>query len=225
MIKEYPEIEGRTFIVGDLHGCYNLFLNELDKVGFDCSSDRVFSVGDLTDRGTQNLECLRLLNEPWFHAVRGNHDELIIGSLIGCSAHRNCWLNNGGEWAMTLGYEDREELYGPLLTRLVNLPYIIKVGDVAILHAECTLASINDIGGEDTHMLTWGRSIINDGIAGIVGDIKHIVVGHSVVPKPVRVGNHVFIDTGAVFGAKCNTGSSGYLTLINIKDIPAVPHA
>lgn len=225
MIKEYPEISGRTFIVGDIHGCYDKFSDELEKVNFDFSKDRVFSVGDLVDRGPDNMKCLRLLNMPWFHAVRGNHDELVIGSLMGYSSYRNCWMQNGGNWSLTLNYAEREELYGPLLDKLNELPYIIKVGNVAILHAECTAATLEGLDLDDAQMLTWGRTIKRSGIAGIVGGVDHIVVGHSVVPKPVRVGNHVFIDTGAVFGSDCNTGNDGYLTLINIEDVPSVPYA
>lgn len=225
MIKELLEIAGRTFIVGDIHGCYDKFLDELEKVNFDFDNDRVISVGDLVDRGPDNMKCLRLLHSHWFHAVRGNHDELVIGSIMGYSAYRNCWMQNGGDWSLTLSYEEREELYGPLLDKLNELPYIIKVGNVAILHAECTAATLEELDLEDVQMLTWGRTITSSGIAGIVGGIDHIVVGHSVVPKPVRVGNHVFIDTGAVFGSSCNVGNGGYLTLINIDDVPSVKEA
>lgn len=63
---------GRDFIVDDLHGCLDLLDIELDRVGFDPAVDRLFSVGDLIDRGPDSMGCLRLLNKPWFFAVRGN---------------------------------------------------------------------------------------------------------------------------------------------------------
>lgn len=72
-------------------------------------------------------------------------------------------------------------------------------------------------------MLTWGRSTIRSGLGGIVGGAKHIVVGHSVVGAPIRLGNHVFIDTGAVFGGECTSGE-GRLTLINIDDLDNILH-
>ncbi len=225
MIKTLPDIEGRTFIVGDLHGCYTDLLVELAKVDFQYCKDRVISVGDLVDRGVQNIECLRLLHEPWFHAVRGNHEDLVVGSFAGSRPHYECWAMNGGEWAFRLDGEGKQELAEVLVPMLKALPYVIKAGNVAIVHAECQLSCIDDIELGDVQSLTWGRNIINCGTAGIVGGAEHIVVGHSVVPKPVRIGNHVFIDTGAVFGSECNTGGSGYLTLINIADVPNVPYA
>src|SRR3546814_1363745 len=65
---------GRDFIVGDLHGCLDLLQVELARIAFDPTRDRLFSVGDLTDRGPDSMGCLRLLREPWFYAVHGNHE-------------------------------------------------------------------------------------------------------------------------------------------------------
>src|SRR3546814_7017992 len=69
---------GRDFIVGDMHGCLDLFQAQLDRIGFDPTKDRIFSVGDLADRGPDSMGCLRLLREPWFHAVRGNHEDMLL---------------------------------------------------------------------------------------------------------------------------------------------------
>ena len=69
---------GRDFVVGDLHGCFDLLCEQMDRVGFDPKTDRIFSVGDLVDRGTQSKDALNWMAQPWFHAVRGNHEEMAI---------------------------------------------------------------------------------------------------------------------------------------------------
>jgi serine/threonine protein phosphatase 1 len=69
---------GKDYVVGDLHGCYDLLLRVLDEVDFDQTRDRLFSVGDLIDRGQDSLKCLELLAEPWFYAVKGNHEDLML---------------------------------------------------------------------------------------------------------------------------------------------------
>lgn len=78
----YKEIEGnrqgRDFIVGDLHGYYSLLMDGLRQVNFDFNKDRLFSVGDLIDRGPESLKCLSLLKEKWFFAVMGNHDYMLL---------------------------------------------------------------------------------------------------------------------------------------------------
>src|SRR5258706_5182448 len=68
---------GRDLVVGDLHGHRSLLEHELDKLAFDPGRDRVLSVGDLIDRGPQSLGTLSLIDEPWFHAVLGNHELML----------------------------------------------------------------------------------------------------------------------------------------------------
>ena len=41
----------RHFVVGDIHGRYEAFLNLLDEINYDQSTDMIYSVGDLIDRG------------------------------------------------------------------------------------------------------------------------------------------------------------------------------
>ena len=47
--------EGRDFVIGDLHGCYDEFLAVLADISFDTKIDRMFSVGDLIDRGKNRI--------------------------------------------------------------------------------------------------------------------------------------------------------------------------
>ena len=52
---------GRSFVVGDLHGCYDEFLNKLDEVNFNYDEDIVICTGDLVDRGNKSLDCFNLI--------------------------------------------------------------------------------------------------------------------------------------------------------------------
>lgn len=140
---------GRDLIVPDLHGSYSLLMNHLDRLNFDPSADRVFSVGDLVDRGPEPMETLRLLREPWFLAVRGNHDDMLLSAL----GKMNSWvhtgddfLNNGGMWATRLAKAEMEELVADLGPRVAALPYIRSVIDddgsahFHVAHAELMVA-------------------------------------------------------------------------------------
>ena len=42
---------GRDLAVGDIHGYFSRLEQTLNQAGFDPARDRLFSVGDLTDRG------------------------------------------------------------------------------------------------------------------------------------------------------------------------------
>ena len=140
-------ITGRDFVVGDLHGFLDLFHAELDRQNFDPSCDRVFSVGDLIDRGPDSMGCLRLLKQPWFHAVRGNHEQMLLGYLFPESLsteasvlNSRTFLEHGGAWVTTLSESDEDELRAELAPYVHKLPHLITVGEgnrrFNVVHAE-----------------------------------------------------------------------------------------
>lgn len=65
-----------TYVMGDIQGCFTPFQCLLERVKFNPDKDRLWSVGDLVNRGPDNLGVLR-----WFYEHRdnvtlvlGNHD-------------------------------------------------------------------------------------------------------------------------------------------------------
>ena len=76
-----PNVDGRDFVIGDLHGCYDEVEQLLSFVNFNTTFDRLFSTGDLIDRGPKSIECLSLLRKPWFYAILGNHEELALNKI------------------------------------------------------------------------------------------------------------------------------------------------
>jgi len=77
-----------TYVVGDIQGCFAPFQSLLDEVRFNPDKDRLWSVGDLVNRGPDNLETLR-----WFYAHRdnvtlvlGNHDLHLLAVSAGARA-------------------------------------------------------------------------------------------------------------------------------------------
>ena len=123
-------------MVGDLHGCFDILQGLLLHVAFDPRKDRLFSTGDLADRGPDSPACLRLMQEPWFHSVAGNHEDLLLNYLLTLTSdndtpeHREARANlvsNGGAWVLTELGSLLEEL--PHLPELLcELPLIISVG-------------------------------------------------------------------------------------------------
>ena len=119
--------QGRDFVVGDLHGCLDAFKAQLDRVGFDPLRDRVFSVGDLVDRGDNSFETLALLKEPWFFAVRGNHEDMMLSYfwLFESDYHApSDFFPNGGGWVNDLTPEQRQVLKNEYLPLILALPYV-----------------------------------------------------------------------------------------------------
>ena len=140
----YQRINGadwrNIWVVGDLHGCYTNLMNRLDAVGFDPAQDLLVSVGDLIDRGTENVECLDLINQPWFRAVRGNHEQMMLDAIAaGYGGKEIHWRQNGGSWYYFLDPE-QEILAKSLIPKVAALPLIIEVMTegkrVVVCHAD-----------------------------------------------------------------------------------------
>jgi bis(5'-nucleosyl)-tetraphosphatase (symmetrical) len=96
-----------TYAVGDIQGCYSELRQLLDRIGFDPTADRLWSVGDLVNRGPDSLSVLR-----WFKAlgdravvVLGNHDLHLLALAAGNEKHaKKSTLDD------VLSAPDREEL-------------------------------------------------------------------------------------------------------------------
>ena len=78
IVRRVPEALGRDFVVGDIHGAFDILMKALEAVGFNPKTDRLFSVGDLVDRGNYSQLALEFLSEPWVFAVRGNHEQMLL---------------------------------------------------------------------------------------------------------------------------------------------------
>jgi len=68
------------YIVGDVQGCITPLRNLLTKINFSYDSDRLFYLGDVVNRGENNLETMKFIlsHQDNFDMVLGNHDIHLI---------------------------------------------------------------------------------------------------------------------------------------------------
>ncbi|WP_180084858.1 metallophosphoesterase [Acinetobacter sp. YH12145] len=201
------EIKGKLWAVGDIHGCYNLLMNRLNEIGFDFENDLLVAVGDLVDRGTQNIECIELLSKSWFTSVRGNHEDLCIWGLSNRAAMQ-CHVENGGEWFYVL---DEQEMRNIAKT-FAELPVVLEVNHggkkFGFVHGhieendwdEFKLSFEKESIRDADQLAMWGRDRLDEDknqYTHVFG-VHAVIMGHTVTQKPCKRDNCYWIDTGAV---------------------------
>lgn len=203
------EIKGKLWAVGDIHGCYNLLMTRLKEIGFDFENDLLVAVGDLVDRGTQNIQCVELLSKSWFTSVRGNHEDLCIGGLHD-EAYKRCHISNGGEWFYML---DGQAMYNIAKT-FAELPVVLEINHngkkFGFVHGHIeqnnwdefkeTFTQEQTVFRDPSELAMWGRDRLDEDKKQYtyVTGVHAVIMGHTVTQKPCKRDNCYWIDTGAV---------------------------
>lgn len=221
LIKRFARnVAGRDFAVGDIHGYFTRLQATLDAHGFNPATDRLFAVGDLVDRGPECRDVLDWLAKPWFHSVRGNHDDYVC-RFDTCDPEN--WVYNGGSWFAGLAWDEQREF----AAQFRELPFAIEVmtpaGMIGIIHADCPVPNWRDLlGALDSRNIRnscmWSRTRVERADEREVEGITAVVVGHTPLNRPTLLGNVFHIDTG---GWLPYVG--GYFTLLDLKTLESYP--
>ncbi|MBK3780314.1 hypothetical protein G3A43_08590 [Paraburkholderia aspalathi] len=232
-VRRFGPGRGRDFAVGDLHGTFGLLALALSHVQFDPSVDRLFSVGDLVDRGPCSAAALEYLEQPWFFAARGNHEEMLLHCYAGGVCNERMLAENVAKHGLAWWLETSEDEKQRILKAFAELPLAMEVetphGRVGLVHADVpegqswpTFVERLEAGHSSARMYAlWSRERVerrdHQGVAGI----DRVYVGHTPQPGVRCLGNVWMIDTGAVYG---NTARAehGELSLLELMVDPAV---
>ena len=236
-------VQGRDFVVGDVHGWLESLQAELHRHEFNPEIDRLFSVGDLINRGPDSAACLRLMDEPWFHAVRGNHEQILFNWLDDPEqVNVQAWMSYGGSAWLGDGPESFFAAH-PQLHQLASrlseqMPWVIELSladgrKVAISHSTLPDSSWLDLQlrlpNEENlrSAILWERPVKTAGFAHVVDGVDLCVHGHVIVPRVLRRGNGVYIDTGAaLFNSRFRTAETQpdpHMTVIPVEELFRVP--
>lgn len=208
LVKRFPRNTiGRDLIVGDIHGCYTKLGAALREIGFSKEAgDRLFSVGDLVDRGPESIEALNFLTFV-DGAVAGNHEDMAVRWPDGRMDAGN-YAANGGAWMIALDRETQLEVSAALGALPIAIEIETECGLIGIVHADCPfdnwpdfVASLEDSNLSKTMMgaiidaAQWSRERITAMDDSITAGVRAVVVGHTPMERITSLGNTIFIDT------------------------------
>jgi len=198
LIKTFPINEvGNDYVVGDLHGNFSQLMKRLEEIGFDKAVDRLFSVGDLIDRGPESHLVVEMLKQTaaWFFPVMGNHELMLIQDQF--------HPDNGQYWFFGILRQEQQAIIDELSCLPIGIEVETVVGKVAIIHADCPLSSWDDFktaldepyGRRYILPALSSRDRIYRNFMNEVAGIKTLYVGHSQVSTVKMLGNVCYVDT------------------------------
>ena len=124
----------KTFVIGDVHGCYYTLLNLLQKL--PVNSRKIF-VGDLCDRGLHSCQVFELCINNNFEVVKGNHEDYMYTyAHDAIEGKPNRWidLNYMGGQKTLQSYKGNMERFLKHREWIATLPKYIMSKNVFITH-------------------------------------------------------------------------------------------
>lgn len=199
-------MEGRVFVIGDIHGCLFTFRELIYSILRINRSDTIYLLGDYIDRGPGSKgvldEIMRLIGEGYMiKPIKGNHEEMMLESLEN-PAEINLWIKNGAHTTLdSFDAEFPDEIENKYYGFISCLPYYYLLKDFVIVHGGLNFNIPNPLS--DTASMPWERnkSVDKEKIGG-----RRLIVGHT----PTRLeevkaslrSDRILLDGGCVYYRK-----------------------
>lgn len=214
-----------TYVISDIHGQYDMFIELLDKIQFQ-NTDTLYILGDILDRGQHPIKTLmKLMEMPNVICIVGNHEymaleclEFLMKEITDMSIEELdekmldnlvTWQYNGSKSTIDefrqLDSETRRDVIDFIKDFLIYEEIVVNGKNYLLVHAGLgNYSSDKDIEDYSIHELIWTRADY---------DVQHfkntyVVTGHTPTqmiednPHPgyiYRRNNHIAIDCGASY--------------------------
>jgi diadenosine tetraphosphatase ApaH/serine/threonine PP2A family protein phosphatase len=202
----------RLIVYGDIHGCYDEFIQLRNSLNIQ-SSDVEVCVGDILTKGKDSIKTLRYIQKNNILSVLGNHEDKLLRFID---------HNQNSENNPIILDEDQRDIVDNLnaddIQFLKNLPLFIKFESITIVHGGLLNDQIlNNLTKKDKGKLLRLRYIDKKGKFIPYGDEDEssqfwadlydgsegfVVYGHQNFDEANISSNAIGIDTGCVYGNK-----------------------
>lgn len=189
----------KTFVLGDVHGCFKEFLALLKKADYTAQTHRLILVGDIINRGPYSLEMLEWVKKQRVEMVRGNHEQSFINGV-----RKNGYLSPVFK---TLKKDMKTDL-NKWMQWLEALPLYIEEEDFLVVHAGLVPGEKPKYSDPSLLMniRTWdgkGKDIKNEFNPpwySYYKSSKTVIYGHWANQGLNVRKNTIGLDTGCVYG-------------------------
>jgi len=201
----------KTYVVPDLHGCFDLLGLALSKIEKNEPGTIIFT-GDYIDRGPQSREIIeRLVAGPskgwtWI-CLLGNHEDMLIQASQSWLKRRQ-WLRNGGDETLRSYDSKTGSMFDVSLVEPAHVEWLKALPlfhrDKHRVYVHAGLEEGVPLDRQSKHTLIWKRYLSgsNEGY----GDF-HIVHGHNPIEDgPLLLLNRTDLDTGAYYTGRLVVG-------------------
>lgn len=214
IVKSASMNKNRRIVIGDVHGHYDTLVALLDSVS-PTSTDRIYFLGDLIDRGPKSAQVVDLVMRNQFGCLRGNHEEMLLDVVgtgeVSVELYQS-WLYSGGH-ATVESYDSK--IPQEHIDWIKNLPLYIDLGDYWLVHAGVD-PSI-PLTQQCADQFCWIREDFHTCDRAYFSD-KLIITGHTITfnlpgvkPGQIAVGKGwLDIETGAYHH------NSGWMTALDL---------
>ncbi len=212
----------KTFIIGDVHGCYHTLVKLLEKIP---QKSRIIFVGDLVDKGKYSKDVIELVLSNNYEVVLGNHEylmynyikEIVIEKDHSCDWYR---LKGYGGKLTVDSYKNDFRSLAIHLSWIETLPRYIQIGKYFITHGFGLPYFQRKDNSESKHPLFSNR-INDDGYKDDWEDFESYdvinIFGHCVFKNVLAGDNYYGIDTGCAYGNKLSAIELGTHNIIEQK--------
>jgi len=198
----------KTYVLGDVHGCYHTLLKLIKKL--EKNSTMIF-VGDLVDKGNFSKQVVQYVIDNHHSCILGNHEYLMLKHIKEAILEGNIseWSSKKsfGGYKSIQNYQDDMKTLDKHLSWIKTLPQYIIKDKFFITHgfglpyykrkdeltSKIALMS-NRLSEKENWSWDWEREYEKYDIVNIYG--------HEVVEKIDITKNYIGIDTGCVYGER-----------------------
>lgn len=174
------ENKGKTYVMGDIHGCYRGLKQCLERSGFNKEEDTLIQLGDVVDGWSEVYECVEeLLTIKNLISIKGNHDDW-FNEYLTSGSHPCSWLHGGyttlqsyakhadrevtvrqrmGGWTGDLTFADVPPAHNGFFAKQ-HLYYIDSQNRMFVHGGWNREMSISEVKAQQPYEFYWDRSLV-----------------------------------------------------------------